>query len=693
MLPYAAWGQVPAGPELGVNTFTTSNQRRSSIASDANGNFVVAWASFGQDGDDYGVFAQRFSAAGVAQGAEFRVNSYTTARQFYPSAASDANGNFIVVWMSLGQDGEWYGVFGQRFSASGAAVGAEFRVNTFTMDWQGFPSVASDANGNFVVLWESNHQDLDGHGIFGQRFDASGAAVGGEFRVNTFTASRQRRPSVASDPNGNFVVAWDSLGQDGNNYGVFGQRFNASGAPVGTEFQVNTYTTQAQTSPKVALAANGSFVVVWQSNQYGYDAEVFGQRFSAAGAPSGAEFHVNTFTGGYQGQPAVASAADGAFVVTWQTVMFVNGGWEVAAQRFTASGEVRGAEFRANTYTTSHQLGPSVASDANGNFVASWWGYGAQDTSGVGIFAQRFGGLRPVGLDVDTAGNHVWEPGEAVDMVPRWLNVNQASQIFGSTLSNLAGPAGATYTITDGAASYGTVANGATAACTDCFGISVSNPLPRPGLHWDAAATESITPDTLGQVKQWTLHVGGSFADVSTGPFYAFIETLLHNGVTAGCTAVDYCPAIATARDQMAVFVLVAREGAGYAPVACGTPVFADVPASSPFCRFVEELFRRGVIGGCGGSNYCPGQPVTREQMAVFVLRTLDPVLDPPACGTPMFTDVPASSGFCRWIEELARRGVVTGCGGGNYCPGDPVTREQMGVFISGTFGLSLYGP
>jgi hypothetical protein len=58
-----------------------------------------------------------------------------------------------------------------------------------------------------------------------------------------------------------------------------------------------------------------------------------------------------------------------------------------------------------------------------------------------------------------------------------------------------------------------------------------------------------------------------------------------------------------------------------------------------------------------------------------------------------LYADVPETSPFCRWIEELTNRGVVTGCGGGNYCPTNPVTREQMGVFISATFGLTLYGP
>jgi hypothetical protein len=98
-------------------------------------------------------------------------------------------------------------------------------------------------------------------------------------------------------------------------------------------------------------------------------------------------------------------------------------------------------------------------------------------------------------------------------------------------------------------------------------------------------------------------------------------------------------------------------------------------------------------VSGCGGGNYCPSLGVTREQMAVFVLATKEGGgYAPPACVAPVFADVPASSPFCRWIEELARRGVVGGCGGGNYCPSAGVTREQMSVFLAGTFGLTLYG-
>jgi hypothetical protein len=250
--------------------------------------------------------------------------------------------------------------------------------------------------------------------------------------------------------------------------------------------------------------------------------------------------------------------------------------------------------------------------------------------------------------------------------------------------------------IVDPVGDYGTLVNGGAAECLDCYAVVIPTPPTRPALHWDGTVVETIVPDVQGQQKIWKLHVGDSFTDVSNAsPFYRFVETLLHHDVTAGCAIASYCPGASTTREQMAVFVLTAMEGSGFTPTACGgTPMFADVPVASPFCRWVEALARRGVVTGCGGGNYCPTAAVSREQMAVFVLRTLDPALNPPACVPPnLFDDVPETSPFCRWVEELANRGIVTGCSGGNFCPSDNVTREEMAVFLSATFGLTLYGP
>jgi cysteine-rich repeat protein len=288
-------------------------------------------------------------------------------------------------------------------------------------------------------------------------------------------------------------------------------------------------------------------------------------------------------------------------------------------------------------------------------------------------------------------GNGVFEKGETVGMAPTWRNASTAALPLSGRLSSLTGPAGGTYVITDGVASYGTVAAGGTASCgADCYWVS-ANASARPALHWDATAAEVLSSDGF---RNWALHVGESFVDVpKANPFYRFVEILLHRGITSGCNATSYCPGFPTQRDAMSVFVLVAKEGPGYMPPACGTPMFTDVPASSPFCPFIEELARRGVSGGCAPSLYCPTAGVTREQMAVFVLRTLDPTLNPPACAPPnTFDDVPETSAFCRWIEELARRNVVQGCSATSYCPASNVTREQMGVFLGVTFGLTLNG-
>jgi hypothetical protein len=191
--------------------------------------------------------------------------------------------------------------------------------------------------------------------------------------------------------------------------------------------------------------------------------------------------------------------------------------------------------------------------------------------------------------------------------------------------------------------------------------------------------------------------LGTVFVDVPRG-YWAkrWIEALYYKGVTTGCsiTPRQYCPESPMTRGLMASFLLLSKEPAGYVPPPCTTAPFNDIPSSSPLCPWVQELVLRGVTSGCGNGNYCPDAVVTRNQMAVFLLSTLEgPGYAPPACSassTP-FVDVPSSSPFCPWVGELARRGVTSGCGGGNYCPGDTVNRAQMAVFLTTTFHLPIF--
>jgi hypothetical protein len=233
----------------------------------ADGELVIAWESDGQDGSNLGIYAQRYTlsagATGVtAEGSEFKVNSETSGQQSSPSAAMDADGDFIIAWESYGQDGSNFGVYGRRYNSSGVAQDSEFQVNTYTTAGQFSAAAAMESNGDFVIVWESNGQDSGTNGVYGQGFTVP---LGSEFHVNTYTTGKQSNAVTAMDADGDFVVVWVSNGQDGSGTGIYAQRYNSSGAPVGIEFRVNTYTTGNQHNPAVAMEDNGDFAIAWES--------------------------------------------------------------------------------------------------------------------------------------------------------------------------------------------------------------------------------------------------------------------------------------------------------------------------------------------------------------------------------------------------------------------------------------------
>jgi len=328
---------VAQGSEFQVNTYTAGWQRYSTVAMDADGDFVVTWSSSGQDATStYGIYAQRYNAAGVAQGSEFRVNSYTTSHQRYSTVAMDADGDFVVTWSSSGYDAtSSYGIYAQRYNAAGAAQGSEFQVNTYTTSDQGFSTVAMDADGDFVVAWSSYTQDGSFYGIYAQRYNAAGVAQGSEFRVNTYTTNGQRYSTVAMDADGDFVVTWSSYVQDISVHGIYAQRYNAAGVAQGSEFRVNTYTTTQQRYSAVAMDDNGDFIVTWSSlGQDGNLEGIYAQRYNAAAVAQGSEFRVNTYTTNNQFYSTVAMDNDGNFVVTWSSFGQDGSSDGVYAQRF-----------------------------------------------------------------------------------------------------------------------------------------------------------------------------------------------------------------------------------------------------------------------------------------------------------------------------------------------------------------------
>lgn len=392
-LALAASGSLSAtaqllGPEFAINSYTTSNQLHPAVAIDAAGNFVVVWTDDGQEGSvNYGIFGQGFDPAGGALGAEFHVNGFMTGQQKYPAVAASGSNDFLVVWESQGQDGAGVGIEGRRFTASGLPAGSEFQVNTYTTGYQSRPAVATNVNSSFLVVW-SGLGLTDSAGVFAQRFNAAGGPLGSEFRVNTYTTGGQEEASVAADGLGNFVVVWADSARDGNNFGVFGQRLDAVGTPVGGDFQINSYTTERQRRPAVAADGAGNFVVTWESyDQDGSHWGVFGQRFNSAGVMTGSEFRINDFTTAMQFNPAVAADASGNFVVAWESYQD-GSSTGTFARRFHSTGAALGSEFQVNIFTPSNQRLPAMAVDALGNFVVSWES-NSQDGSSFGVVGRR----------------------------------------------------------------------------------------------------------------------------------------------------------------------------------------------------------------------------------------------------------------------------------------------------------------
>lgn len=190
-----------------------------------DGSFVAIWTSWGQDGDGDGVFGQRYDHTGTPQGPEFQINTFSTDGQSDPDIAMDRDGNFLAVWKDNDQPeyGGTGGIFGQRYDFTGAPIGSEFQVNTSSLNSL-CPTVAMNDHGNAWVAWRMNSH------VFAQGFDHTGAQIGNELQVNTGNGGNQC-PTIALTNSDHAVIAWNSWEQDGDSDGIFAQRFQPNQAP------------------------------------------------------------------------------------------------------------------------------------------------------------------------------------------------------------------------------------------------------------------------------------------------------------------------------------------------------------------------------------------------------------------------------------------------------------------------------
>ncbi|MEZ0369709.1 MAG: hypothetical protein ACAI44_11545, partial [Candidatus Sericytochromatia bacterium] len=355
---------VPADEVL-INPVATGLQEASDVAMAADGSYVVVWRdeSGGPGGD---IMAQRFDSSGARQDEAFKLNS-AQRKGYNPSVAVDGAGNMFVSWQANGDEDDAAADIYGRYVSAGSTSGTEFRVNTYTTDNQLHPDVAMDSSGDFVVVWESGYQDGDDTGIYGRYFSAGSLTGSSEFRANDVTSSRQSDPVVAIDAAGDFVVAWQSNGQDGSGYGVFARHFSAGAAPDGNEFQANVDTFDYQGMPALAMDTDGDFLLAWDSNY-----TLYARHYSAGSTAGGSEFRVSNLTTGRERMADVAMDSDGDFVVTWQSDGQDGSGYGIFGNRYVSGSTVASSEFQVNVFTGSDQMDSHVALNDAGDFIVTW---------------------------------------------------------------------------------------------------------------------------------------------------------------------------------------------------------------------------------------------------------------------------------------------------------------------------------
>lgn len=297
---YDAQGK-PLGDVFQVST-RPGDQSNAVVASDGDGNFVVAWA--GLDGSTTRILARCYDRHGIPLGDEIEVHAQN--RGTFLAVARAASSDFFVVWTD--SDSSDTGIFARPYDPFGLPRSDAFQVNTEESGFQHSPAVAADATGNFAVVWEGMDEDLQG--IFARRYDRDANPLGDEFRVNTLTTGIQSQPAVASDPDGNLVVAWTAERFDGYARGTFAQLYDRHGQPVGSELRVDS--SFGGKDPAVARDAVGNFLILWSA--WG---QLLGRHFSASGTPQGDDFRLYLESSAFQWGSAVAAAAAGTFAVVY----------------------------------------------------------------------------------------------------------------------------------------------------------------------------------------------------------------------------------------------------------------------------------------------------------------------------------------------------------------------------------------
>jgi subtilisin-like proprotein convertase family protein len=339
----------PIDNEFRVNTYTGYSDSFPSATALQDGGFLVTWNSNSREGRF--IYARRYDDNGNPVGDEFQVSSFPVNHGF-PSVTTLKDGGFLITWYPWdSRNQNDINIYARRYDSNGNPVGEEFQVNTSTDNDHFSPSVEALNDGGFLITWQSGFyiyasngrgvEDFSNMEVYARRYDSNGSPVGDEFQVNTYTDDFQGIPSVVVLEDGDFLIMWTSIGQDGSDSGVYTQRYDSNGNPVGKEFHLNNYTDDVQVVESVVILKDGGFLITWMSGTY-YDRDwnfsgIYAQRYDSNSNPIGEEIQLNTYPDrDERSSPVATMLENGEVLIVWESWPS-NGSYrdaDIFAQRF-----------------------------------------------------------------------------------------------------------------------------------------------------------------------------------------------------------------------------------------------------------------------------------------------------------------------------------------------------------------------
>jgi hypothetical protein len=390
VLPALAGAGAALTPELHISHISVARQTVGDVAFDASGNAWVVWTD--QSASAYNLWLSRFDVAGNPVGQPINVESNSFAFNNAPSIAAAADGHFVVTWSARPESGADVQIRARRFSAAGAKLGQEIRVDALNTVYQGDAHVGIADDGRFTVVWSLDESDR----ILAQRFSATGAKLGAASTVNTVDGETHFVPDIAMNGSGASVVAWTRTSNSESD--VLFQRYDANGNKLGAMSAAVPAADDGEFDPAVAIHADGSFAIAWQQ---GLD-DIRVRRFKADGTANGSAFLAVDATDVYHYSPDIAIDADHNLSVAWSRYSSTPSENGIYVRRYGSGTQPMAAAFRADTSFAFKKFEPMISLDPSGRMFIAWTSDG-QDGDDWGVYGRAYEG----GFGPDTDGDGV----------------------------------------------------------------------------------------------------------------------------------------------------------------------------------------------------------------------------------------------------------------------------------------------